>query len=117
MGTKYVITEDQYEFLQKRNNFEDEKTPPQGEIVWKSLMQANDHLADALRLIEMSIQFANGYTDLEEKLIGIKKDISCGSNRVINCPDSCDIMGRINIITRDLGYIKRDNLQSNTIGS
>jgi hypothetical protein len=54
---------------------------------------------------------------LEQELIEISQDISCGSNQVIDCGEgSCDVMGRINYLLKEGGYIKRDNVQSNTLG-
>lgn len=114
---KKVINEQQNELYQKTSNFPDDKTPIGGEIVWRALAKANDKLGEALRLVQMCIQYSNDYPGLEKELIEISQDISCGSNRAVDCgPDACDIMGRINIITRDMGRVKRDNIQSNTIG-
>lgn len=117
MGKTYVVSEQQYELYQKKNNYPDDKTPVQGEIVWRSLAKANDKLGEALRLVQMCVQYSNEYPNLEEQLIQISQDISCGSNNVIECgPESSDVMGRINDILKEMGYIKRDNVQSNTIG-
>jgi hypothetical protein len=114
---KYIITEDQYELYQKTNNFSDTQTPVSGEIVWRALAKANDNLGEALRLVQMCIQYSNEYHGLEQELIEISQDISCGSNQVIDCGEgSCDVMGRINYLLKEGGYIKRDNVQSNTLG-
>jgi hypothetical protein len=131
---KYIISEQQYKLYQRTNNFPDSGTPvsenivltetPDSErIVWiltKALTKANDYLGEALKLVQLAMQYpgATGeYPGLEKELNEISNDISCGSNRVIDCgPDACDVMGRINLITRELGYIKRDNVQGNTIG-
>ena len=114
---KLIITESQYELYQKYNNYPDGETPVSGEIVWRALTKANDNLGEALRLVQLAMQYTGEYPGLEEQLNEISNDISCGANRVIDCgPEACNIMGRINIITRELGYIKRDNVQSNTIG-
>jgi hypothetical protein len=111
------ISEQQYELYQKTNNYPDDKTPVEGEIVWRALAKANDKLGEALRLVQMCIQYSNEYPGLERQLIQISQDISCGSNNVIECgPDSSDVMGQINDILKQMGYIKRDNVQSNTIG-
>jgi hypothetical protein len=117
MGKTYIITEQQYELYQKGNDYYDGKTPVEGEIVWRALAKANDNLGEALRLVQMCIQYSNEYPGLEDQLIQISQDISCGSNNVIECgPDSSDIMGQINGILKEMGYIKRDNIQSYTIG-
>lgn len=114
---KYIITEDQYELYQKVNNFPDTQTPVSGEIVWRALAKANDNLGEALRLVQMCIQYSNEYPGLEQELIEISQDISCGSNQVIDCGEgACDVMGRINYLLKEGGYIKRDNVQSNTLG-
>jgi hypothetical protein len=114
---RYIISEQQYELYQKTNNFPDSETPVSGEIVWRALSKANDNLGEALRLVQLAMQYTGEYPGLEQQLNEISQDISCGSNRVIDCgPEACDVMGRINLITRELGYIKRDNVQGNTIG-
>lgn len=114
---KYIINEEQYGLYQKFNNFPDEITPVGGEIVWRALTKANNKLGDALRLVQMCMQYTGDFPELEDQLVEISNNISCGSNRTINCgPQACDVMGKINSITKELGYIKRDNVQSNTIG-
>ena len=114
---KGKMSEQQYELYQKYNNYPDDSTPVGGEIVWRALTKANDNLGEALRLVQLAMQYTSDYPGLEEQLNEISNDISCGANRVIDCgPEACNIMGRINLITRELGYIKRDNVQSNTIG-
>lgn len=114
---KYIISEQQYELYQKTSNFPDSKTPISGEIVWRALSKANNNLGEALRLVQMCIQYSNEYPGLEKELIEISQDISCGSNQVIDCGEgACDVMGRINYILKEGGYIKRNNVQSNTIG-
>lgn len=114
---KGKVSEQQYELYQKTNNFPDEQTPVSGEIVWRALAKANDNLGEALRLVQMCIQFSNEYPGLEDELIQISQDISCGSNQVIECGEgACDVMGRINYLLKQGGYIKRDNVQSNTLG-
>jgi hypothetical protein len=72
---KYIITEDQYELYQKTNNFSDTQTPVSGEIVWRALAKANDNLGEALRLVQMCIQYSNEYPGLEQELIEISQDI------------------------------------------
>lgn len=117
MGKTYIISEQQYELYQKYNNYPDGETSTQDEILWRTLTKANDKLGEALRLIEMSMQYAEQYPELENQLVEIRDDISCGANRVIDCgPDAANVMGRINLITRELGYMKRYNVQSNTMG-
>lgn len=114
---KRNVDEQQYELYQKGNDYYDGKTPVEGEIVWRALAKANDNLGEALRLVQMCIQYSNEYPGLEDQLIQISQDISCGSNNVIECgPDSSDIMGQINDILKEMGYIKRDNVQSYTMG-
>ena len=114
---KYIITESQYELYQKTTNYPDKQTPVSGEIVWRALTKASDNLGEALRLVQLAMQYTGEFPGLEQELNEISNDISCGANRVIDCgPEACNIMGRINLITRELGYIKRDNVQSNTIG-
>lgn len=111
------VEEQQYELYQKTNNFPDEKTPVSGEIVWRALAKANVKLGEALRLVQLCIQYSNEYPGLEDELIQISQDISCGSNQVIDCGEgACDVMGRINYLLKQGGYIKRDNVQSNTLG-
>lgn len=117
MGKTYIITEEQYGLYQKYNNFPDDKTPVEGRIIWRALAEADQHLGEALRLVQMCIQYSDEYPRLEEQLIQISQDISCGSNNVIECgPESSDIMGQINSILKEMGYVKRNNIQSNTLG-
>ena len=115
---KYIITEDQYELYQKVNNFPDTQTPVSGEIVWRALAKANDNLGEALRLVQMCIQYSNEYPGLEQELIEISQDISCGSNRATDCgPEACDVLGKINAILQQGGYIKRDSQEKNTLNN
>jgi hypothetical protein len=125
---KYIISEQQYKLYQRTNNFPDSGTPvsenivltetPDSErIVWiltKALTKANDYLGEALKLVQLAMQYPGATGDfpgLEERLNEISNDIGCGSNGGIDCgPEACDVMGQISLITEQLRYIKRDNL-------
>jgi hypothetical protein len=82
---RYIISEQQYELYQKTNNFPDSETPVSGEIVWRALSKANDNLGEALRLVQLAMQYTGEYPGLEKQLNEISQDISCGANRVIDC--------------------------------
>lgn len=112
------MSEQQYDLYQKWSNFPEDGTPVEGEIIWRALAAASDKMGEALRLVQMATQYSYGYEGLEEQLIGISQDISCGSNRATVCgPESCDVLGKINEILNELGYIKRDNREDNTLNN
>ena len=89
---KILISEKQYETIKKKRS--------NNEISIELLKEANDLLSEALRVVEAATQFSNQDNSQEaiEELIGIRRDIACGANKVWNCPDpdSANIVGRIN---------------------
>lgn len=115
---KFIISEQQYDLYQKWNNYPQDDTPIEGEIIWRSLAAASDKLGEALRLVQMATQYSYEFEGLEEELINIAQDISCGSNRVTDCgPEACDVLGKINAILQQGGYIKRDSQEKNTLNN
>jgi hypothetical protein len=115
---KFIISEQQYDLYQKWNNYPQDDTPIEGEIIWRSLAAASDKLGEALRLVQMATQYSYEFEGLEEELINIAQDISCGSNRATDCgPEACDVLGKINAILQQGGYIKRDNQEKNTLNN